>query len=525
MVEDDLNGKVQDTQGQSNDEIAALAKGGKTNVFGFALRLAARIPFLFIIGWLYTKEDVGRFAYAVLVVEFTAQLSAIGLRRGLAELLSNDDREPANVIVDGLFLGLLASSIGVIILVAFPQIMFQNSQVNGMDRFFPLIIFIIVSTEISLAALAYKFDIASAVRARAIVEPWMLCISALILFYIVPRDGLIIAYLIAMSSALIAALIPLYRRFGLPQQWRMNPLKLWQTARRNAPLALTDAIEWGSRRMDLAILGLFVSPSIVGTYYILQQIASIPQKLKTSFDPILGPVITRCVKEKRYKDIAKQVGQVGFWIIAFQTALALGFGITGQSVLPVVGDSNIEDGLLISGFALALIFLLVAEVVAATAVVSESALIYMARHRNLMISLSVLGLQAALSFLFIYMVDYWGIAAPENNLYYAASVALALALSLAVSSFIKLRFLERLLGTPIKIFRPALFWGIAVAIIIGQFVTKMPTWFELSIGEVIILGVYGFIIWTRGFGPEDRVLFKKNRKIVDAHKDAANPLK
>jgi hypothetical protein len=123
MVEDDLNGKVQDTQGQSNDEIAALAKGGKTNVLGFILRLAARIPFLFIIGWLYTKEDVGRFAYAVLVVEFTAQLSAIGLRRGLAELLSNDDREPANVIVDGLFLGLLASSIGVIILVAFPQIM------------------------------------------------------------------------------------------------------------------------------------------------------------------------------------------------------------------------------------------------------------------------------------------------------------------------------------------------------------------------------------------------------------------
>jgi len=506
--------KINGDAEQSNADIAALAKGGKTNVFGFGLRLAARIPFLFIIGWLYSKDAVGRFAYAVLVVEFVAQLSAIGLRRGLAELLSNDDRPHANIVADGLILGLLASSIGVVILVAFPQIMFQNSQVNGMDRFFPLIIFVIVSTEISLAALAYRFDIASAVRARAVVEPWMLSIAALSLYFIVPRDGLIISYLIAMTSALIAALIPLYRNYGLPKDWHMHPLALWQTARRNVPLAMTDAIEWGSRRMDLAILGLFVSPSIAGTYYILQQIASLPQKLKTSFDPILGPVITRCIKEKRYTDIGKQVGQVGFWIIAAQTALALGFGITGKSVLPVVGDSNVAEGLLISGFVGALIFLLVAEVVAATAVVSESALIYMARSRNLMISFSILGIQALLSFTFIYMVDYLNIPDPERNLYYAGAVSLALALSLALSSFIKLRFLERLLNMKIRIFRMALFWAIGAAILMGELVTRTPTWFELSFGEVAILGIYGFVIWTRGFGPEDRILFQKNRKKV-----------
>jgi len=31
-------------------DIALLAKGGRTNVFGFLLRLAARLPFLFIAG-------------------------------------------------------------------------------------------------------------------------------------------------------------------------------------------------------------------------------------------------------------------------------------------------------------------------------------------------------------------------------------------------------------------------------------------------------------------------------------------
>jgi hypothetical protein len=36
-----------------DEDIAALAKGGRTNFFGFVLRLAARIPFLFIAGRLY----------------------------------------------------------------------------------------------------------------------------------------------------------------------------------------------------------------------------------------------------------------------------------------------------------------------------------------------------------------------------------------------------------------------------------------------------------------------------------------
>ena len=35
----------------TNDEdLSALAKGGKQNVLGFLLRLLARIPFLFIVG-------------------------------------------------------------------------------------------------------------------------------------------------------------------------------------------------------------------------------------------------------------------------------------------------------------------------------------------------------------------------------------------------------------------------------------------------------------------------------------------
>ena len=67
----------------SESDLAALAKGGRTNVFGFLLRLAARVPFLFIAGRIYGPEVLGRMAYAVLVVEFAAQLATMGLKRGL----------------------------------------------------------------------------------------------------------------------------------------------------------------------------------------------------------------------------------------------------------------------------------------------------------------------------------------------------------------------------------------------------------------------------------------------------------
>jgi len=488
----------------STDDIQALAKGGRTNVFGFLLRLAARIPFLFIAGRLYGAEALGRFAYAILVVEFVAQIATMGLRRGLAETLSREEKPPQHVVADALLIGITASLIGGALLIAVPQVMFPNSGINGLDRLLPLIIAPIVITEIALAALAYRFDIASTVRARAIVEPWTISIAAWALFYYSARDGLILSYVVSMAAAMVAALWPLWRSYGMPHGWRPRPAELIKIARRNLPLAAADAIEWGSRRLDLAILGLFASPAIVGIYYVAQQVASLPQKLKTSFDPILGPVITRNLKDKNYAAIARQVGQVGFWIIAAQAGIALALGIPGEAVMGLVGPEFV-------GGTAALAFLLAAEVAAATAVVSEAALIYIARHRNMLISLGMLGLQAALSVALIFAADYLPVRESMEGLLKAAAVACALMLALGVSSLVKSILLSQLLKAPISILRWPLFAAIAVATLLGIGATYLPEWAELILGIPIILGAYSWIIWTKGFGEDDRILFRKNK--------------
>lgn len=487
------------------DDIQALAKGGRTNVFGFLLRLAARIPFLFIAGRLYGPEALGRFAYAILIVEFVAQLASLGLRRGLAELLSRDDRPHAHMVADAMLVAMVASALGAALLIALPQLMFPNSGINGLDRFLPLVIFAIVATDISLAALAYRFDVVSTVRARAIVEPWTISIAAGAFYFYSARDGLILSYVVSLIAALLVALWPLWRSYGLPWGWVPSFTRCYALARRNLPLAAADAAEWGSRRLDLAILGLFASPVVVGIYYVAQQVASLPQKLKTSFDPILGPVITRNLQSKNYAEIARQVGQVGFWIIAAQAGIALALGIPGEAVMGLVGPEFV-------GGTGALAFLLAAEVAAATAVVSESALVYMARHRNLLISIAMLAVQALVSIGLIFLVGKLPVKPGYVGLYQAAAVACGLMISLGIGSIIKSRLLARLLGHSISIWRGALILAVVAAAMLGMAIVALPPrfeWVELAVGVPAILGLYGWIIWRWGFGPEDRILFAK----------------
>lgn len=483
------------------EDIAVLAKGGRTNIFGFLLRLAARLPFLFIAGRVYGAEALGRFAYAVLVVEFAAQLATLGLKRGLASALAQTERPHSHVVTDAMVVTLLASLFAAGLLIAVPQAMFPNSEINGLDRLLALIVIAVAGSDVALAACAYRFDIGATVRARSIIEPWAISIGAFAFAFYSTRDGLILSYVVSMIAALVASLIPLTRHYGLPRGWRPDPGRLWRLARRNLPLAAADGVEWGSRRLDLAILGLFVSPATVGIYYVAQQVASLPQKLKTSFDPILGPVITRNLAEGNLTAIARQVSQVGFWIIAAQAGIALALGIPGEAVMGLVGPHFVAG----TG---ALAFLLLAEVVAATAVVSESALVYIARHRNLIISLFMIALQAALSFALILAARHIGL----TEAVIAAAPALALCVALGVGAIVKARLLSRLLSARVNAWRWPLLSAAGVGAIVGAAFVALPPhleWIELVFGVAAILAAYGFVIWRWGFGSDDRALFRR----------------
>jgi O-antigen/teichoic acid export membrane protein len=503
-------------------DIAALAKGGRTNFFGFLIRLVARVPFLFIASRLYGASALGRFASALVMVEFAGQVATLGQKRGLAQRLAETawpetdemadpplhDVRPVHVqdpdaasqaVADALLVTMLLAGAMSVLIWLFPESMYPRGNFSLAERLLVLSVWMMAVGDIALAALAFRFDVATTVRARAVVEPWTLSITAGLAYFVYPEGGLALAYLASVGAATVVALVALLRAYGLPRHWRPRPLALLRLALRNMPLAGADAVEWGTRKLDVFLLRFFIGEAPLGIYYFAQQFASLPQKLKTSFEPVLGPVITRNVRAHNLPAIAAQVCQVGFWITAAQAGIALALAIPGAALMGLGGPDFV-------GGTYALFFLLAAEVVAATAVVSEAALIYLARLRNLWISLGTIVLQGVLTVGFIFAGAQAGLTAIGQS----ALAALAMAVSLALSSLLKSRLLARIVGAPINNWRWALIWAAVPALLVGMIARALPEWAELLLGLPAILAVYCLIIWKVGFGPEDRVLFRKH---------------
>ena len=494
--------------------MATLARGGRLNVFGFALRLAGMVPFLFIGGRIYGPAALGRFAYAVLVVEFGAQIAAFGLRRGLAQLLSDAKKPQACVVADALLIAAIGSAVGMAILFAFPKAMYPTTPVGGLDRMLAVTVLAVSWTDIALAALAYHHDVGATVRARSIVQPWTITIAAFALSYVpimVSRgDGLIIAYVLSMVAAFVAALIPLVGCYGLPHGWKPDLPTAWRTAWRNVPLAAADTVEWASRRIDLAVLGAFLPASFVGIYYAAQQVATLPAKLKTSFEPVLGPAIVRKMAANDRAGIANQVRQVAYWIIAAQLGIALALGIPGRAVMGLVGKQ-------FTGGTAMLAFLLAAEVIAAAAVVSKSALIYLSRTRNMILSLIMLALEAGLAVGLILVMRGEKLELP----YQATGPAIALCIALAFASIAKSRLLAKTLGARVSGWRWDLAWMAAAGASVGAAVRYfLPETLQLVIGVPAILAASGAVLWTKGFSAEDRELFTMRKDEVRELREA-----
>jgi len=490
-------------------DMATLARGGRLNIFGFVLRLAGMAPFLFIGGRIYGPAALGRFAYAVLTVEFAAQVAALGLRRGLAQLLANGKKPQAWIVADAMLVAAIASAVGTGILVVFPKAMYPTTEVHGLDRLLAITVLAISWTDIALAALAYHNDVASTVRARSLIQPWTITLVAFGWSYVSLEDGLIIAYVFSMVAALVTALIPLLKCYGLPRGWTPDLPTSWMTAWRNVPVAAADAVEWASRRIDLAVLGAFLPAAYVGIYYAAQQVATLPAKLKTSFEPVLGPAIVRRIAVGDKAGVAKQVRQVTYWIIAAQLGIALALGIPGRAVMGLVG-SGFTGGTAMLGF------LLAAEVIAASAFVAEAALIYVARKRNMMLSLVMLALEAGGAAALILIMGAEGL--PQT--FQATGPAIALCIALAFAWFAKARLLSKELDAPVAGWRWDLAWATAAGVIVGAVLRLLlPDSLQL-LGVPAILVAFGAVLWTKGFGPEDRELFRMRKGEVSDLREA-----
>ena len=472
---------------------AALARGGRTNFVGFLLRLMARFPFLLIAARLYGAEDLGRFAYATMVVEFAAQLATLGLKRGVAAEMVRGDRPEAHALADAMLVSLLLAGVGAGLLLLFPGLMFPDGAVAPGERWLALIVPAIVLSEITLAGLAFRHKIGVAVKARSIIEPWVLTIAATGLAFTAWKSGgLLIAFAVSLLAAAVASVWPAVTTFGMPSGWRPDARRLWAMAARNLPLAGADMVEWATRRLDIFILGRFASAEVVGLYFVAQQVATLAGKIRTSFDPILAPMISTALKAGNRADAAAHVRQVGFWVLALQLPVVLALGLPGEGVMGLFGPEFAAGALIMA-------LLLTAELAAANSSISEMGLIYAKPRANLLIAAGGLVLQAGLSL--------WLVPTHAGE-----GAALALLLSLVTVAIARQIVLGRALGAPVGFWRWSLLGAGAVAFAFGYAARALPEVAEMLVVIPGVLLLFGFIMWRWGFGPDDRALFPRRRR-------------
>jgi O-antigen/teichoic acid export membrane protein len=469
---------------------AALARGGRVNFVGFLLRLMARLPFLVIAGRLYGAEDLGRFAYATMVVELAAAVAVVGLRRGLAAELASHREPETHVIADALLLSTLLAAVAAGVLIAAPALMFPGGAGAAFEPLFALIIFAIVLSDVSLAAMAFRHRIDVQVRARSLIEPWVLTIAAVTLTVTpLKGNGLLIAYIVSLIAACAASLIPTVRLFGRAEGWRPSLRRMAAIAARNLPLAGADIIEWATRRVDIFILGRFAPPETVGVYFVAQQVATLAGKVRSSFDPILAPMLAGALVRGERALAAAHVRQVGFWVLAFQLPIVLALGLPGEGVLGLFGAAFAVGGLVLA-------LLLVTELVAASASLSEMALIYARPRANLAISALGIGVQAGLCLL---LVPRFG----------AEGAALGLLLSLMLVAFAKQMLLAHDLEAPVALWRWSLLTAAVPTFAFGYGARQLPELPQMLVTIPGTLLLFGILIWPIGFKPADRMLFRK----------------
>jgi hypothetical protein len=162
-------------------------------------------------------------------------------------------------------------------------------------------------------------------------------------------------------------------------------------------------------------------------------------------------------------------------------------------------------------------FLLAAEVIAATAVVSEAALIYIARTQNMIISLIMLAIEAGLAAALILIMRQEGLP----DAFQATGPAIALCVALGFASITKSWLLKRKLDAPVSGWRWSVAWAAAAGVAVGAPARLfLPPLLQLVIGIPAILAAFGGVLWTKGFGPEDRELFRMKKSDVRELREA-----
>ncbi len=354
-------------------DIRDIFRGALSSLFGFGGRIVARAVLMVIAGRWFGMAEVGVLGQVAAITEMVAAFGVLGLKRSLLDMLSEDSEHGRVVekrIVEAL---LLSTGVGFLLSLILFWLWPVFIPALGTLRWLLLLaVPSIIFTEVALSAIKYKRIIRWDVASRGFTEPWGFLLFTLVLLWTGHiHNGLVVAYTGSVLVSVLTVAVGLVKTYGIPPLLQVRPSlrSIIAMPRRSLPTGLTDLGVMMLRRIDILILGLFVPDSGTGLYYMVQQLATIPQKINALFEPMMSPVIARLHNQFKPERIKANLIGICRWVFILQLGMSVPMIVFGDKLLGLFGPE-----FAIGGLCLAIV--LVAELIDGSFITCETPLLF-----------------------------------------------------------------------------------------------------------------------------------------------------
>lgn len=484
-------------------DLTDILRGAMATLAGFLGRTGARVLFLFFAGNFYGAALLGQLAAVIAVFEILVMLGIFGFRRSLMEFLEKvkgDEKRQYNVILTALVVTLVvATTVAGTLAYLWDFIGFARPAPHF--SLFAFIIPFIALMDVFLTTTRFKRIIRYEVFARSLVEPWTIALSSLAFYFLgIVQEGLLLAY----STSLLAAFLFAVWAFGKEYEWnkllkaKISFAFIKQIGSFSGPTAIVDAIGVAFRRIDIIFLSLFTPDAMVGIYYGVQNLATVVQKTRHVFDPILSPVVAQTLNQRGSADAGAQLSQVCRWIL---TLLCLQLALMAFYAAPLL--SLIGEGFAIG--AVALVIVLAAEALEGSFASAELPFVFKKPRLNLALTATGFSLHVAGCLIFIPLLGMVGAAVS----FLTAIAVLNTMRLIAIKQKFDIRLAEAAYLKPIVS-------GIAAYLVLhyANQVIDLQHALTVPLGIALGLGVYVAVFWLLKPTQADRdfVAYLKARK-------------
>ena len=326
-----------------------ILRGGGSAAAGFAIRLGARLVFLFVAGRLFGAALFGAFSLAVAVVELAVTVGGLGTKRTLFKFLDEhreaSARPATHVLIDAALLvtgagGLIAGAIMAAVLLLPPSMLPENTA-TAMFLLAPMIAGQAL-LDLFSAATRWKHLMRYEIVGRSIVEPYAGVAGTVAAFTLgYKEDGLLIGYWLGTMAALFYILFGTRRCFGgfRLTRYRASLGTLLAMLRGTAANTANDFLSALFARLDLYLVGILLGEGAAGIYGMARQVRTPIRQVRQSFDGLLTPIVAKTLAARGPVRTGEALASASRLILVIQLPLLIVLAAIGAPLLHAIGPA------------------------------------------------------------------------------------------------------------------------------------------------------------------------------------------